>query len=409
MNMNDKGTVLLFESTRPYNPTVGGSIRSLRVVAGALSASGWRVIIVSYMKHPLLEFHSDKNIQNIVLRYFGLRSMLLFRRRVESTTMTKALHHRAQRRSASGSLRSVVSTISSPIFLLLNSLNIYRLNISLRADLLYTNTGLQTDRAAIVGSLFSSAKLICHLRNLPKFSFFDRVLARRADALISISQAVYDHHKYQKIGNSKSIVLLNALGKDFDAISQINVAPKLGQSDPLHFGCFSRLIHWKGLVTLLRAFRTYLDKGGRGELSIFGDGPDLATLLEHCAKLDLTQKIVFHGHVDKVIDAYRSCDVVVAPSDTPEPLGRTVMEAKCLGIAVIASRGGGYLETVTHDVDGLLFDMGSSEGLADAMLSMYGDKQLRSRLVAAGLRQSKQWSVDQYARNLNTFVNEVVT
>ena len=36
MNMNDKGTVLLFESTRLYNATVGGSIRSLRVVVGAL-------------------------------------------------------------------------------------------------------------------------------------------------------------------------------------------------------------------------------------------------------------------------------------------------------------------------------------------------------------------------------------
>ena len=115
-----------------------------------------------------------------------------------------------------------------------------------------------------------------------------------------------------------------------------------------------RLIHWKGLVTLLRAFRIYIDKGGQGELSIFGDGPDLATLLEQCAKLNLTQNVVFHGYVDKVIDAYCSCNVVVAPSDTPEPLGRTVMEAKCLGIAIIASRGGGYLETVTHDVDGLL-------------------------------------------------------
>ena len=408
LNTAPKRTVVLFESTRPYNPTAGGSIRSLRVVASALADDGWDVFIVSYINHPLLEFSCEENIQNIVLRHFGLRGIFSLFGSKKPKVRTKSKHENTLQVSVASRLKLYISIVSSPLFLLFNSLVIYRLQKTLSADLVYTNTGLKSDRSAIFASMLSDAKLICHLRNLPKLSLLDRLLARRADGLISISQTVHDHYKSQAIENQKSIILLNALGMEFERLSYITSRRALDDDDVVRFGCFSRLIHWKGLGTLLRAFRTYLDKGGQGVLSIFGEGPDYVSLRQDCYRLELEKNIVFHGHVDNVVDAYLSCDVVVAPSDTPEPLGRTVMEAKCLGAAVIASRGGGYLETVNHGVDGLLFNMGCSEDLADKMLQMYREKRLKSRLITAGLKQSKQWSVSNYSRNLTTFVNGVV-
>ena len=49
------GTIILFESTRPYNPNTGGSYRSMRVVVESLNNAGYKIFIVSYVKNSLLK------------------------------------------------------------------------------------------------------------------------------------------------------------------------------------------------------------------------------------------------------------------------------------------------------------------------------------------------------------------
>ena len=57
------GTIMLFESTRPYNPNTGGSYISMRVVVESLSKAGYKIFIVSYAKTLYLNFQALKMLR----------------------------------------------------------------------------------------------------------------------------------------------------------------------------------------------------------------------------------------------------------------------------------------------------------------------------------------------------------
>ena len=60
-----------------------------------------------------------------------------------------------------------------------------------------------------------------------------------------------------------------------------------------------------------------------------------------------------------------------------------LLEAMACGRAVIGSRAGGTPEIVTHDQDGLLFDVDDAADLAEQMLRLARDPARRARLGAA--------------------------
>ena len=70
------GTIILFESTRPYNPNTGGSYRSMRVVVESLNNAGYKIFIVSYVKNSLLKFPNLGNVENIIIKHFSLRALI---------------------------------------------------------------------------------------------------------------------------------------------------------------------------------------------------------------------------------------------------------------------------------------------------------------------------------------------
>lgn len=65
--------------------------------------------------------------------------------------------------------------------------------------------------------------------------------------------------------------------------------------------------------------------------------------------------------------AYSLADMVVAPSIKPEGFGRVAVEAQAMGRPVIASDLGGFHETISHGVTGLLFAPGDPDELAGAL------------------------------------------
>ena len=76
---------------------------------------------------------------------------------------------------------------------------------------------------------------------------------------------------------------------------------------------------------------------------------------------------------------YKAADVIAVPS-IYEPLGYVVLEAMASGRCVVASNTGGIQELVSHEHTGLLFEPGNSEELAEAIMRVKSDAELRSRL-----------------------------
>ncbi|SHK88636.1 glycosyltransferase family 4 protein [Hymenobacter psychrotolerans] len=145
-----------------------------------------------------------------------------------------------------------------------------------------------------------------------------------------------------------------------------------------HLLFVGRLSPEKGLHTLLAAAAAHALP-----LVVVGDGPLLAEV-EACAAA--TPSVQYAGPADAagVAAAMRHCRALVMPSECVEGMPMVVLEAFAAGTPVLAARRGGPGEMVKPGSNGLLFEPGDAEGLAQAAHSLLADAELARRLGEGG-------------------------
>ncbi|WBA42350.1 glycosyltransferase [Hymenobacter canadensis] len=155
-------------------------------------------------------------------------------------------------------------------------------------------------------------------------------------------------------------------------------APQSNSQRAGHLLFVGRLSPEKGLHTLLAAAAMHALP-----LVVVGDGP-LRGEVEACVAT--TPSVHYHGPADAaaVAAAMRHCRALVMPSECVEGMPMVVLEAFATGTPVLASRRGGPGEMVQPGVNGLLFEPGDTEGLAQAAHALLTDEVLAARLGAAG-------------------------
>jgi glycosyltransferase involved in cell wall biosynthesis len=115
-----------------------------------------------------------------------------------------------------------------------------------------------------------------------------------------------------------------------------------------------------------------------------------AELRRSVAGKGLTDAVVFTGFQRKMAPWYRAMDVVVNASIEPEGFGQTMLEAMSCARAVAGPRAGGIAEFVEHGRNGLLYEMGDADALAEAILTLLRDPALRQRLGAEGRKTATE-------------------
>jgi glycosyltransferase involved in cell wall biosynthesis len=101
--------------------------------------------------------------------------------------------------------------------------------------------------------------------------------------------------------------------------------------------------------------------------------------------------VQFLGTVEhtRVLELMQACDLFILPSNWPDPHPLAISEAMAAGKAVVASRVGGIPETVLDEHTGLLVPAGDVDALAQAIIRLVDDKNLRARMGLAGKERSK--------------------
>jgi glycosyltransferase involved in cell wall biosynthesis len=106
---------------------------------------------------------------------------------------------------------------------------------------------------------------------------------------------------------------------------------------------------------------------------------------------------------ERLREMYADADVLVVPSIRTrtfrEPWGLVVNEAMNRGLAVIASDAVGAVAggLVRDGHNGLVVPAGNGRALADAIVRLAGDPELRARLGAAGARDVRAYTHDAWA------------
>ena len=129
--------------------------------------------------------------------------------------------------------------------------------------------------------------------------------------------------------------------------------------------------------------------------------PDyLASVQEQVRALGLTDCVHLLGEVpeDELRGWYQHADVFAVPSLTVgekfEGFGLVFLEASACGLPVIGTTGSGVAEAVLNGETGLLVPQNDVPALAEAIVRVLTDDELRARLGAAGraYAQTQDWS-----------------
>jgi glycosyltransferase involved in cell wall biosynthesis len=100
-------------------------------------------------------------------------------------------------------------------------------------------------------------------------------------------------------------------------------------------------------------------------------------------------------------------DVVVVPSIWPETYSIVIREAFACGIPVIASRLGALPEGIRDGENGLLFEPGSTVGLAAILQMLDGDRP-RLDALGKGIRETDWITTRERTDQLRALLSEVV-
>jgi glycosyltransferase involved in cell wall biosynthesis len=123
-------------------------------------------------------------------------------------------------------------------------------------------------------------------------------------------------------------------------------------------------------------------------LVMVGDGPLRSTLENQIERLDLGSHVLMTGDRSDIPQLMKTMDIFVLPS-LAEGISNTVLEAMATGLPVVATRTGGNPELVSSEISGLLFPVGDSESLAEALLTLIASPQLRKGMGENALERIK--------------------
>jgi glycosyltransferase involved in cell wall biosynthesis len=197
----------------------------------------------------------------------------------------------------------------------------------------------------------------------------------------------------RRVGKDKIRVLRN--GIDSNAF-QPNYADR---GYALYFG---RLSKEKGVETLLAAH-----KGISSEvpLKIVGTGP----LLESLQVRFPMAEFLGYKSGEELNELIRNAAFVVVPSEWYENCSMVVLEAMAFGKPIIGSRIGGIPEQVEDGETGFLFEMGKVTELAEKMLALAADKELRLRMGrAAREKLERDYSLAAHCERLLDIYSELL-
>jgi glycosyltransferase involved in cell wall biosynthesis len=181
--------------------------------------------------------------------------------------------------------------------------------------------------------------------------------------------------------------------------------------DP-HFVFCGRLSVEKGTLLLVRAFARLHSRMPMARLTIVGDGPVRNDVEAAVRARGLQDAVTFTGWLDPagVDRQLETAWALVAPAVWAEPLGMVGPEAVIRGVPVIASKTGGFAETIEDQVSGLLFPNGDEQALHYALERVATGEVFASRSLDADVvaRATCAFSVERHVAELRAHLHQAV-
>jgi len=177
-----------------------------------------------------------------------------------------------------------------------------------------------------------------------------------------------------------------------------------------------RMVNFKAPHMLPFVARTLVDKGVDFEWTVVGDGQFMPDFISNCDRLGVRDKFIVKGHLhfEEIRDLVWHSDVmvhnaVVMPNGARESLGVSLMEGGSAGLPVVSCRVGGIPEVVTDGETGFLVETLDLDGMAEKIMLLAGDAELRCRMGIAAVDYIRtKFDSERLAQQLEEVYDQVL-
>ncbi len=171
-----------------------------------------------------------------------------------------------------------------------------------------------------------------------------------------------------------------------------------------------RLAADKNLDVLLKSWKLVNKVLPKTKLLIVGDGPKKRHLKNLTKMLGIKESVVFTGPIsrDRILKKgiYNLADVFVTASKI-ENHSLSMLEAMAHGLPLIGVNARGTPELI-DDQNGILVETDKSEFIADAMIKLFTDEDLRKKLSKGSLLKIKKYDISQMLNKLEAIYRVLV-
>jgi len=209
---------------------------------------------------------------------------------------------------------------------------------------------------------------------------------RRAGAVIAVS-AFTRQLALQSYPDVPVEVIPN--GVDLKALDPGEMALQ----DPPRVVFAGRFMPQKNPLQVVRALAAVRDLPWQCEM--LGDGPLMEAVQQEIAACGLQERILLRGWVtpEQVLQAYARSDLLFMPS-LSEGLPVAGVQALAMGLALVVSRIGGWVDLVQEGQNGVMIPVDVPEGFADALRELLGSPEKLYAARQASRRLAERFDLD---------------
>jgi len=207
----------------------------------------------------------------------------------------------------------------------------------------------------------------------------------------------------QKIGTTKPIHIIPNCIQDEQSVS---VELKSNQ-----FVYLGRLVFYKNVEVILRAWSIIIKEVQDAKLIIAGDGPHKSALQELVKKLDIKDSVIFTGYVtpDQKKKLLCESNALLFPSMI-EGFGLVMLESWQQNRPVLASNIPPMSDIIQHEKTGLVIDTHDEKKWAEKIIQLIKNPNISDEMGKAGNRVLKiKYNQELFYENLIKMYSDVLS
>jgi L-malate glycosyltransferase len=282
-----------------------------------------------------------------------------------------------------------------------------------RPDVIHTHFAVPSGALAWALSVFTGVPYIltAHLGDVPGgvpektgkwfrwLEPFTKPIWKRAKKVIAVSE--HTRHLALRHYPVEVDVIPNGADVKLHAPAEIHV------NRPPHLVFAGRFMPQKNPLAIIQILSQLKDLNWT--CSMLGDGPMFDEVKLEIEKHHMAERFHLPGWVtpDDVLDQFSKSDILFMPS-LSEGLPVVGVQALVNGLAIVASRIGGFMDLIDHEMNGCLIEVHDHGAFAQALRRLISDPELLLEFRRASLEKSHHFEIRKIGKKYQTILQGVL-